>query len=496
VEFLILGLAFLLLLALNAAFVLAEFSMVKVRSTRVAELAAAGEPRAQRLSVLIDRMDETLNVCQVGITLASVALGMVGKEIVDRILHGGDHSRLLGALVVAASYVVVSGSHILLGEQIPKLAALRLVERAALPLARPLWLVRTLVYPVLWLLDRMAGSLLRLLGLGRPADDVQFSDNELRLVLERSQERGMMSFRRLLFIENVFDLGELRTRDAMRPRSVVKCLDARRPWTENLEVIRASRFTRYPLLSGDPDRPAGFVHLKDVLIRSDNVGPDLAAIMRPVVWVKETHPLESLLSEMQRRRVHVALVENDAGAWSGFITLEDVIEELVGTIRDEFEDEELVRLADLLQEDHIHLDIQADSPIAAVAEALSRMHPDRLPRPPSEIIAAADARERMVSTYLGHGIAMPHARLAGLARPFVMILRSRRGLKCTGTDERAHIAFVLLTPQGQPRIHQRLQATIATLMSESEYVRDRLLSAESAAEVLEAIRAGEQATLD
>ena len=494
-EFLILGLVFALLLALNGAFVLAEFSMVKVRSTRVAELAAAGERRALRLNVLLERLDETLNICQVGITLASVALGMVGKELVDRILHGGTHSQWLGALVVAGSYVVVSGSHILLGEQVPKLAALRLVERAALPLARPLWVVRKIFFPLLWVLDRAAAAILRALGLARPVDDSQFSDDELRLVLERSQERGMMSFRRLLFIENIFDLGELRTRDAMRARAVVKCLDANRPWEENLAVVRASRFTRYPLLAGDPDRPAGFVHLKDVLMREGG-RPDLAAIMRPVVWVKETHPLESLLSEMQRRRVHVALVEDEAGVWTGFITLEDVIEELVGTIRDEFEDEEIVRLADLLQEDQIHLDIRAESPLSAVAEALSRMRPERLPRPAPEILSSVDARERMVSTYLGQGVAMPHARLAGLIRPFVMILRSERGLKCAGTDERARIAFVLLTPQGQPRIHQRLQATIATLMSESEYVRDRLFSTESAAEALEAIRNGEQAALD
>lgn len=495
-EFLILGLVFALLLALNGAFVLAEFSMVKVRSTRVAELAAAGERRALRLQVLLERMDETLNVCQVGITLASVALGMVGKELVDRILHGGSLAPLTGALVVAASYLVVSGSHILLGEQVPKLAALRLVERAALPLARPLWVVRRFFFPLLWVLDRAAAGLLRLLGLSRPADDSQLSDHELRLLLERSQERGMMSFRRLLFIENIFDLGALRTRDAMRGRAVVKCLDARKSWEENLALVRASRFTRYPLLSGDAERPAGFVHLKDVLMRADGCGPDLMAIMRPVVWVKETHPLESLLSEMQRRRMHVALVENEAGVWTGFITLEDVIEELVGTIRDEFEDEEVVRLADLLQEDQIHLAVRAETVLAAVAEALSRMRPERLPAPAPQILAAVEARERMVPTYLGQGVAMPHARLAGLTRPFVMLLRSVRGLKCPGTEERARLAFVLLTPQGQPRIHQRLQATIATLMSESGFVRDRLLSAENPTEVLEAIRAGEQATLD
>jgi mannitol/fructose-specific phosphotransferase system IIA component (Ntr-type) len=199
---------------------------------------------------------------------------------------------------------------------------------------------------------------------------------------------------------------------------------------------------------------------------------------------------------MQRRRVHAALVVNRAGKWTGFLTLEDVLEELVGTIRDEFEEEEPVRLADALAADRVYLDVDADSPIEAVRAALARMPPESLPLPADQILRAVEARERAVGTYLGHGVGMPHARVAGLKKPFLMVLRSARGMNCQGTAEKGHLLFVLLTPAGQPRVHQRLQSVIATLLHESEYVKDRLLTATTPAEVLEALRTGEQAALD
>jgi CBS domain containing-hemolysin-like protein/mannitol/fructose-specific phosphotransferase system IIA component len=496
VELLILGIALLLLLLLNAFFVLAEFSIVKVRATRVAELVAAGNRRARVLVGIQERLDEYLSVCQVGITLASVALGMVGKEATDVIL-GHDPRSWVGTVVgIGISLLVVSGSHIVLGEQVPKLVALRVPDRFALLSAAPLKFFHVVFYPALWVLTALANGILRLLGVSHPTRETLPSEAELRIILDRSQEGGMMSFRRLLFMENVFDFGGLSVRDAMRPRSVIKCLDAGAPWEKNLEQIRASRFTRYPLTTAGVDRPVGFVHLKDVLVRGDSCAPDLAALTRPLLTAVETAPLEALLVDMQRRRNHAALVLDDKGQWTGFLTLEDVIEELVGTIRDEFEDEEPVRLADALTLERIHLDIEADSPLHALRLALSRMKPESLPMPMAEILQAVEFRERQVGTYLGDGVGMPHARVTGLTKPFVMLLRSASGVTCAGTSEKGHILFVLLTPAGQARIHQRLQSTIATLMNESEYVKDRLMTATTAAEVLDVIRTGEQAALD
>jgi CBS domain containing-hemolysin-like protein len=485
-----------LLLALNAFFVLAEFAVVKVRPSRVTELVAAGDSRATTLAGIQKHLDQYLSVCQVGITLASVALGMVGTKATDLILGGGEQGALRYAAAIGASFIVVSGSHIVLGELVPKSIAIRIADRAALWCSAPLRFFHWLFFPALWVLMVLANGVLRLIRMGRATSEEHHSENELRIILDQSQELGMMSFRRLLFMENVFDFGGLTVRDAMRPRSVVKCFNARAPWPETLRIIQANRFTRYPLISGDLDHPVGFVHLKDLVVRGGDGAPDIGALVRPILSTRESAPLETLLAEMQRRRIHAALVLNAENAWSGFITLEDVIEELVGTIRDEFEDEEPARLADAVTEAGIHLDIEAASPLSALRAAVTKMSPDTLPIPADEIVRAVEARERLVPTYLGHGIGMPHARIAGLAKPFLLFLRSDQGIACEGTPEKAHLLFVLLTPAGQPRVHQRLQSIIATLMQESEYVKERLQTATSASEVLEVLRTGEQAVLD
>ena len=495
-QLVLLSLALVFLLGVNAFFVLAEFAIVKVRPSRVAQLAAEGDRRAVLLSRIEVHLDEYLSVCQVGITLASVALGMVGERTSAIIMGSPDGSALRYAIGIGVSYLLISGSHIVLGELVPKGVAIRVAGHAAIWVARPLRILHALFFPALWVLTHVSNGILRLIGVARWPSDEHHSEEELRLLLDESQERGVMSFRRLLFMENVFDLGELTVRDVARPRELVRTLDARAPWLENLRVIQSSHFTRYPLITTDPERPGGFVHVKDVVIRGDGGEPDLRALARPLLATTESTPLEELFAEMQRRRTHVALVVDREQRWSGILTLEDIIEELVGTIRDEFEDEEPTRLVDALSVDRIHLGIEAPSPVFAVRQALGRMRPETLPLPASQIVRAIAVRERAVESYLGKGIGMPHARLPGLSRPFVMILRSDLGIPFRGTTDKGHLLFVLLTPAGQPRVHQRLQSIIATLLHESEFVKEHLLSASSAEEMLEVIRTGEQAALD
>jgi CBS domain containing-hemolysin-like protein/mannitol/fructose-specific phosphotransferase system IIA component len=492
----LLGIGLVLLLAANAFFVLAEFAMVKVRPSRITELAATGNKRATLVGRIQEHLDEYLSVCQVGITLASVALGMVGEKTAEIFMGTDDGNTVRYGLAISASYLLVSGSHILLGELVPKSIAIRITEPAALWTALPLRLFHVLFFPALWLMTHLANAILRPFRLAPSANREDHSEGELRIILDQSQERGLMSFRRLLFMENVFDLGALTVRDAMRQRSQVRTLDARAPWSENLRIIQTSHFTRYPLITTNPARPTGFVHVKDLVIQGDCNAPALAALARSLLATVETTPLETLFAEMQRRRIHMALVANDHGQWTGLITLEDVIEELVGTIRDEFEDEEPVSLSEALTVDRIHFDIEANSAQDAVRVALARTPTDALPLKASRILQPRRPLERLAGTYLGDGIGMPHARITGLSKPVVMILRSKDGVHCDGTSEKAQLLFVLLTPAGQPRVHQRLQSIIAGLLQESEFVKERLMTATSADEVLEVIRTGEQAALD
>lgn len=492
----LLTIAFVFLLALNAFFVLAEFAIVKVRPSRVEELEDEGVAGAKLLGQIVHHLDDYLSVCQVGITLASVALGMVGQEAVDRISGDSEPSMLRTAIAVLISYVIVSGSHIVLAELVPKSIAIRLADRMALWSARPLHFFRALFLPALAGLNGMANGILRALGFSAAAEEPHHSEEELRIILDDSQERGLMSFRRLLWIENVFDFGELTVRDAMRPRSQVRCLDADKTWDENLATIRQARFTRYPLVAGDPERPIGLIHLKDIVIGEAVAADGLKERRRPVLTVLDTTPLENLLSDMQRRRLQAALVNDAQGKWVGFVTFEDIVEELLGTIRDEFEDEEQIKLDSVLTKDHVVLDVEGQTPLGTVKNALQRVPERALPLPRAQIMEALAAREKIVSTYLGKGIGMPHARMPQITRPFVMLVRPREGVRYEGKTEACRLMFVLLTPAGQPRVHQQLQSRIALLLQESDYVKERLLTAKTDEEIIDTIRTGEQTALD
>ena len=441
-------------------------------------------------------MDEYLSVCQVGITLASVALGMVGERGAG-MLGASDGSLTSRIIAVAFSFIVVSGSHIVIGELVPKSIAIRIADKAALWSALPLRFFHALFFVPLWVLNRIAWFCLRLLGFPGKASEGEHSEDELRIILDRSQSHGLLSFRRLLFIENVFDLGELKVKDAMRPRSQIKVLRADQPWAASRETIRTHRYSRYPLIAGDPEKPVGIVHLKDILLRQDDAvaPPELATLVRPYLSIKESASLEQTLSDMQRRRIRVALVSNDEGRWTGLLSLEDVIEEIVGTINDEFERDEIVRVADAIVPSRVVLGVQARSLMDAIPAILARLQPGALPLPIDQISKAVLERERTAATYLGNGIAMPHARLPGLEKPTIIVANAPQGIPIDGSVERAHILFVLLTPAGAPKVHQRLQATLAAMIENSDYVAERLRDATTPEQVIEILVTSEQATL-
>lgn len=496
-----------LLLLLNGFFVLAEFAAVKMRPSRVEELVDDGVSNAKSVKHIQTYLDEYLSVCQLGITFASIGLGFVAEPAVVRLVEPviewlgifpkDSHATFLSAHGIAftISYLMVSFLHILVGELVPKSIAIRLTERASLWTAKPMIFFHYLFYLPLQFLNLSAAVVLRMMGIRESGAHSVHSEDELRILLSQSQTEGIMSFRRLLFVENVFDLGELRVKDAMRVKSQVRCLSTSVPWKENMVTLRRFRFSRYPLVESENTDPIGIIHIKDLMLL-DQDDPDLRSIRRPFLTVSETSLLESLLSEMQKKRIHVALVRNNEGMWTGFLTLEDVIEEIIGTIRDEFEDEEQVLLSDIIDERHVQLNVEANDTVEAVRAALQRVGNWNLPVSSEQVIKAIDERERAVETYLGNGLGMPHARMVGIQKPVVFFIRSDKGIPYRGNQERAYLLFVLLTPAGQPRVHQRLQSVIATIMDESEFIPDHLRSAETPAEIVEILKTGEQATLD
>ena len=491
---LVYGLVTLVLLLLNGFFVLAEFAAVRMRASRVEELVGQGNAGAKLVKHIQVHLDEYLPVFQVGITLASIGLGFVGEasmgEIVQHILKTS--SVTAHWLTVVFIYSLISFLHVLLGELVPKSVAIRKTEGAALNTARPLRFFRLLFGLPIWALNVSARFILRLLGLPADSKETHHSEDELRIILAQSQSIGLMSFRRLLLLENIFDLADVKVRDAMRPRDAVKVLKLAAPLDENLKVVRESRFSRFPILDGG-DLPVGVVHVKDIFYATPEP-PDLKKLARPYVTLQADAPLENALGELQRTRSHLAMVKDAAGKWVGILSMEDIVEEIVGAIEDEFETEPPIYLADAMSPGRVVLGLQASSLEEVIGQAFGSVPAAELPLAPEKIVKAVLERERAMSTYLGNGLAIPHARLEGVDKPALLFARSDEGIPVKGREEKAHLIFILMTPAGSPRIQVRLLARICGLVG-SEYVAERLLRADSPASVVEAVRAGEPMTI-
>ena len=326
--------------------------------------------------------------------------------------------------------------------------------------------------------------------------------DDLKMMFERPEKLGLMPFRRLLLIENIVDLGDLKVRDSMRRRGGVRCLRLDQPWEANLAVLREARFSRYPLVeNAGPAAPVGIVLVKDLALQDgwpDIPDGTLRRTARPFVTLPEDMQLEDALARMQRGNQQMAIVTADGASWTGILTLEDVLEELVGNIGDEFDTDRagtIVSLADAINSRRVVLGVEAESLPQAIAKIVGAVPAAELPADAGKIIAQVLEREATMTTYLGHGLAVPHCRLPTLDKPVLIFARSENGIALPGSDERAGLIFMLLTPENMARIQPRLLADIVGLI-ESDYVTERLKKATEPEEVIEAIRDGIQVVLD
>lgn len=337
-----LELIFVLFLVLaNGFFVAAEFALVKVRLSQVEQLARQGSFAARVTRGLLNHLDAYLSACQLGITLASLGLGWMGEDIGRKLLQPlfPEASKYLA---FPLAFVLITFLHISLGEQAPKILAIRAAQPTAFIVSLPLKVFYSVFWPFIWVLHTASNLMLRLIGVraARPNEQMA-SEEELRLILAESAAGGELSRRERLMMENVLDLEEKVTRQVMVPRRDVVFLNTRRTAKENLQIIAESQYTRFPLCDGDLDRVVGMVHTKDVLgaIAEGQQLPPLARLARKLPFFPETMRLDVLLREFQRNRTHVAMVVDEYGTVSGMVTFEDVLEELVGPIQDEFDRE-------------------------------------------------------------------------------------------------------------------------------------------------------------
>jgi CBS domain containing-hemolysin-like protein len=340
------------LLFANAFFVAAEFALVKVRTSQIEQMVERGLWAAKITSRLIDRLDAYLSASQLGITLASLGLGWAIHDsvepFIERILHAvglAGNVLVAGAtlaIVPTVSFVFVTFLHIALGELVPKSLAIRASRVVALWTAPPLMAFYYLFFPLIWVLNKASDLVLLLVGLGKPdPTELVHTEEELRHILGESAEGGHLSRNERVMIENVLNLEEKTARRVMVPRPDVVYLSLARPLEDNLRVARQAGHTRYPLCQDDLTTVMGMVHVKD-LFRAGaaiNGRPDLTKLARPIPTLPDTLHLDRLLVEFQRQRIHVAMLADERGAIVGMVTLENVLEELVGPIQDEFDRE-------------------------------------------------------------------------------------------------------------------------------------------------------------
>jgi CBS domain containing-hemolysin-like protein len=334
----------LLLIAVNGFFVAAEFALAKLRPTQIEPRVKRGERRARLVDHMLHHLDAYLSASQLGITLASIALGWVGEPAFSWLVRPvlsripGITDAAVHSASLSLAFVTISVLHIVIGEQVPKTLSIRLPEATSLWIAMPLYGFYWIAFPAIWLLNKTANACLRAIGI-QPASEheIAHTEEELRLLLASHRSARLPEDKRDL-LANVFSLSERIVRQVMVQRGDVVYLSTTRPLAENLALAKSSGHTRFPLCEGDLDRIVGLVHIKD-LFRAETVPEDLTRIARPVKFVPETTPLDKLLTRMRTERLHLAAALDEYGGVAGVVTLENVIEEIVGPIQDEFDTE-------------------------------------------------------------------------------------------------------------------------------------------------------------
>jgi CBS domain containing-hemolysin-like protein len=334
-------LAFLFVL-LNGFFVAAEFALVKVRPTQIELHAVEGHRRARVAQHMITHLDAYLSATQLGITLASLALGWIGEPAFARILEPllvgvlGASPAVVHTVSLTVAFAVITVLHIVLGELAPKSLAIRKPEPTSLLVAIPLYAFYKVSYPAIWVLNHAANGILRIFGIQPVTEsELAHSEEEIRRLLASEAQSELPEHKREL-LANVFELSHRTARQIMVPRADVVYLSTTRPMNENLEVARRAGHTRFPLCEGDLDHVVGLVHIKD-LFRAPEPSSSLTDVRRAISFVPETMPADRLLRRMRAERVHMAAVLDEYGGVSGIVTLENVIEEIVGEIQDEFD---------------------------------------------------------------------------------------------------------------------------------------------------------------
>lgn len=343
------------LVFLNGFFVAAEFAIVKVRTTQIEPLIKSGMKRAKLARQVITHLDAYLSATQLGITLTSLGLGWLGEPFVAHMLQplfvlaGITNPTVVAAVSFGVAFSIITFLHIVLGELAPKSLAIQRAQKVTLGIAAPLHIFFVVFKPAIWLLNGAANYFLRIVGIEPVSEsDLAHSEEELRILL--SQGKTISTTSRSILLR-AMELRDRTVREVMVPRTQIVYLSTEKTLDESLKIALESQFTRYPLCERDLDNVLGMIHLKDMFRMKEQHsssplpngrGAQLLSIKRELLFVPETTPLEKMLNTFLTKRVLMAIVVDEYGGTAGLITLENVLEELVGEIRDEFDVEPLM----------------------------------------------------------------------------------------------------------------------------------------------------------
>ena len=322
----------LVLVFCNAFFVVSEFAIVKIRRTKLEELAHAGSKRAKIALKINEHMNTYLSAIQLGITLASLGLGWLGEPAVSRLLEDlfsgffADNKILLHSLSFGIAFTFITLLHVVFGELVPKSMAIQDTERYALIIAPPLYTFNKIFAPFIWVFDHVTMWILKLMGV-KQADENEdaHSEEEIKLIIDASQKGGVIDDTESEIIQNAICFSEISAHEIMIPRQEMKCIYQNSSYNEVMEFVKQHKHTRFPLCNGDKDQIIGMIHIRDLLECN-------------ILFVPENKSISEILHEMMKKRIHLAVVVDEYGGTAGLLSMEDILEELVGDIRDEHDD--------------------------------------------------------------------------------------------------------------------------------------------------------------
>lgn len=339
------------LIAFSGFFVASEFAVVKVRSSRIEQLIDEGNSKAVSAKKIIDNLDEYLSACQLGITITSLGLGWLGEPTVERILHPlFEKLHLTTTISSFLSFIIafsfITFIHVVIGELAPKTLAIQKAEAVTLNTAKPLMIFYKVMFPFIWVLNTSARTFTRMFGLGTASEhEIAHSEEELRLILSESFESGEINQTEYDYVNNIFEFDNRLAKEIMVPRTEIVALDKNQTIKDVLEILHEEKFTRYPVIDGDKDHVVGLLNIKEVfsdfVLRTVTEDTTIEQYTRPIIKILDSILIHDLLLKMQKERIHMAILVDEYGGTSGLVTVEDILEEIVGEIQDEFDEDEI-----------------------------------------------------------------------------------------------------------------------------------------------------------